>query len=731
MKKANRQKRRKDKYQLNMKLSILVGVVFVAFLVLAIQLYLITRDSGDQYRRQVLAQQRYDSTIIPYRRGAILDSRGTTLAVSEKVYNVILDTRALLDRRDNLEPTLAALDAHFNLDIEMIRTFISNNPSSQYHVLLRRLTYDEIAGFRALQTDRENNPNIRGIWFEEEYRRYYPNGSLASHIIGFTTSDNQGLYGLERSYNEVLSGTSGREYGFLNNESELERTTIAAIDGNSIVTTIDSNIQAIAEKYLRNFDEEYRDNHREGSGAQNIGVIIMEVNTGNVLAMANYPHFDLNDIRNTDALIGMQMLDADGTRTLPSTAINAENLLTMQTDQINMNLNALWRNFAISDTFEPGSVIKPFTVAAGIESGSITGNEHYRCEGKLDVGDFTIHCNNIYGHGDVSVGRGVEISCNVAMMRVAMNIGRNTYVDFQHIFNFGLRTNIDLEGEARTAALVYNRSNMRITELATCSFGQGFNTTMIQVITAFCSLINGGNYYEPRLVRQIVSPTGATVANIEPRLLKQTISPLTSDIVRAYCVSAVVGEEGTGHSARPYGYIIGGKTGTAEMIPRDKTNYVLSFIGFAPADDPQIAIYVVVDRPNVRQQHSARYATQIVKNILTEVLPYLNIYMTEELTEAQMAALAELQREILSPILKLNDDEEPDDENGDIDDTPALPPHIEVWRDFPIDAATGYAIDPNTGEYVDPVTGATIGGSFQSVGFDVLPPVGGIDDEPP
>ncbi len=736
-KQVNRNQGKKyQKFTMRMqkKLVVLFIVVFLAFVGLSVQLIRITRENGDQYKKQVLSQQRYDSMVIPYKRGEILDSRGTSLAISEKVYNVILDAKAVLEKEEYLDPTLEALRMQFGFDTGKIRNYIADNPSSQYYVLAKRLSYEEIAGFREVQADTEKGKDVKGIWFEEEYKRSYPNNTLASDVIGFTRSDNRGLYGLEEYYDDILSGTAGREYGFLNEDAELERTTIAAVDGNSIVTTIDANIQGIAEKYLKKFNEKYTNNYREGAnGAYNIGCIIMEVDTGNILAMASYPNFDLNDTKNTDMLLGMPMVDADGKKITPATFINEENLADMDEDVLSQNFNSLWKNFCIVDTYEAGSVMKPFTVAAGIESGSITGNESYTCEGKLEVGDHTIKCHNKGGDGTLTVAQAVERSCNVCMMKIGMAIGKDTFVDFQHIFNFGLKTNIDLTGEARTASLVYNKTNMRSAELATCTFGQGFNSTMIQTITAFCSLINGGNYYEPHMVSKIVSPTGATIQNIEPRLLKQTVSPETSDTIKEFCNLVVTGDHGTGHTARPAGYMIGGKTGTAEMVPRDKINYVLSFMGYAPADNPQIAIYVVVDRPNVKYQDDAKYATYIVKDILTEVLPYLKIYMTEELSEKERAELEALQLEIMTPVVPATEEEETGEEaegeNPEGEET--VPEHQEVWKSFPIDPATGYGVDPDTGELVDPVTGAVIGGSFASDGeTQILPPTAEDTGEP-
>ncbi len=724
-------KRRNNKFTKKMqkKLVTLFLLMLLAFTGLSYRLFAITRDNGEKYKKQVLSQQRYDSTTLPYRRGSILDANGSILATSEKVYNVILDAVAVSEKEEYLEPTLEALRTQFGMDTGAIRSFIAENKEiSRYRVLARRLEFEQIEGF--LEKQNEEDSLVKGVWFEEEYKRIYPGGTLACDAIGFTTSDNVGSYGLEEYYNDILSGTPGRRYGYLNDDSNLERTTIAAEDGNTLVSTLDINVQKIVEKYLKKFDEEYKDNAHEGNGANNIGCVMMRVNTGEVIAMASYPVFDLNDTRNTEALIGMPILDEEDKRT--GEYINEENLRALEQDGEAMyrQLNALWKNFCINETYEPGSVAKPFTVAAGIESGSITGNESFNCTGEVEIGGKPIRCHNTWGDGTLTVSEGVERSCNINMIYVAQKTGVSTFTKFQHIFNMGLKTNIDLAGESRTAGLIYYEDNMGPAELATCSFGQGFNTTMIQMLTGFCSLINGGYYYEPHMVSKIVSPSGATVQNIEPRLLKQTISETTSARVREMCNLVVSGEKGTGKTARPAGYMIGGKTGTAETLPRKNGEYVLSFLGYAPVDDPQIAIYVVVDRPNVPSNimDDAKFATRIVKSILTEALPYLGIFMTEELTDDEREELEALQIEIrtpaVSPSPEVGEGEEGSSQEGEEGSTPAgaeesPPPEEdgagrEVWKDFPIDPETGYAVDPETGKFVDPETGAVLGGSFDA-----------------
>ena len=645
-------KTKKFTSRMQKKLLVLFLLFLVAFAILSVNLLYLVKENETTYQKQVLSQQISDSKTIPYRRGDIVDAKGTILATSEKVYNLQIDAYIMQERESYLEPTLKALSTSFpQLDINEIRSYVKEHPESRYYIALRQLSFDEISGFKNAQAA---NSNIQGVYFEEEYKRVYPNGSLAADVIGFARSDNEGQYGLEEYYNDMLNGTPGREYGYLNESDEVERTVKAAIHGYRLHSTIDINIQSILEKNLKAFNDTYKDGAHEGNGAENVGIIIMEVNTGEILGMASYPTYDLNNTRDRSALLGSplieQYINENGYTVYRNThtPITQELLDSMDEEQVLLNLNNLWKNFCISNTYEPGSTAKPFTVAAALESGAILPTDSYECHGMLEVGGHDIKCHSYSsgGEGVVTVQDSIAWSCNVALMKIGAKLGAEEFARFQNIFNFGLKTNIDLAGEARTVSLLFPADEMKAADLATNSFGQNFNVTMIQMITGYCSLINGGYYYEPHLVNKITNSNGAVIKNIEPRVLKQTVSASTSEFIRQAC-RAVVMEEGgarrTGKTARPAGYAIGGKTGTAETLPRDNNQYVVSFMGYAPADDPQIAIYVVVDRPNVSKQDDAKYATKIVRDVLTEVLPYLNIFMTEELDDTERAELQERQ----------------------------------------------------------------------------------------
>lgn len=705
-------KKRRNKIKLHRrimreKLAVMIVIILLAFAGLCAQLVRITNDNQIDYQKKILSQQRYDSTTLPFKRGSITDANGTILAVSEKVYNVVLDCKVMLNNKKNQAPTVDALVESFGLERTELDKYIKEHPTSQYYVLKKRQTYDEISPF----LEREKNYNeqakksetdigkVAGVWFEEEYIRRYPNNTLACDVIGFTGTDNNGTYGLEEYYNDELNGTNGREYGYLNDDATLERTTVAAVDGNSLVSTIDANIQSIVEKYLIQFNEEHKNEYREGLGSTNSGCIVMNPNNGEILAMASYPNFDLNAPKDLSAYY------------------TEEQIQQMQDDETYYDtLNKLWRNFCISDTYEPGSTAKVLTMAAGLETGKLTGNETYECLGALDIADRHIRCNVRTGHGVLDFSGALEQSCNVAFMKMGESIGVKNMVKFQQIFNMGLKTNIDLSGEARTASLIFNEDTMGPTELATTTFGQGFNVTMIEMASAFSSVINGGYYYEPHMVSKIVNSSGNTVKNIEPRVLKQTVSATTSAMMREYLYATVA--EGTGRTARPAGYAMGGKTGTAEKAARDDENYVVSFIGYAPADNPQIVIYVVIDEPNVEDQPHASYATGIVRNILTEVLPYMHISKTEEMTITEQAeAEAALLGSVQQPEEGQQESEGTQGEGTEGSEGEAQPAEGEGTENSENTGGTGegteenpqqgaiYVVDPVTGELIDSISG--------------------------
>ena len=630
------------------KLAVFFVIVLLAFIVLGVRLFLINRDNGQIYTMQVLSQQAYENQTIPYKRGKIIDCKGTVLADSQLVYNVIVDSKQILEKDAYLEPTLDALE-RLGINRNRIKEYITNHPSSQYYIALKNLPYQDRKNYLDMVAEgiarekKEKVPtaerkcsNIKGIWFESSYARFYPHGELACTVLGFSGSGNVGTGGLEEYYDQTLNGVVGRKYGYLDEELNMEQTMIEAKDGNNLVLTLDANIQSIVQKHLTAFDEEWKNFDHPGNGSNNAACIVMDVNSGEILAMAGTPFYDPNQPSDLAALVGMPKLDANDEPT--DGYLTYKDILLMSDEDKPRYLNALWSNFCVSEYFEPGSTAKPFTVAAGLETGTVSEDDSFYCSGHKFVDGFEIKCHNLDGDGSVTVSQAVERSCNVALMEMAFQIGKEYFTKFQNIFNFGLRTGIDLADEARTDGFVSD-STMADSMLATNAFGQNFDATMIQMITGFCSLINGGNYYEPHIVKKITSPSGTTLRTIEPRVLKKTVSEKTSELLREYTIQVVEGRYGTGETARPAGYRIGGKTGTAETLPRGNHEYIVSFMGYAPAEDPQIAVYVVIDRPNYEHQDDATFATYVVRSIMQEVLPYMGIYMSEPVTDEEREEL--------------------------------------------------------------------------------------------
>lgn len=608
------------------KLGILYGAIILAFVCVIGKVTHINATKGEQYTKIVLDQQQYNSRTIPFKRGDVVDRNGTTIATSERVYNVILDANVMLasekveDDQKAIAQVKEVLKRAFDIEAEVVDEIVSERPDSRYNILKKKVPYADARNFDSiLEEEYEDEdgdkhkkyPKASCIWLEEDYVRTYPYNTLAADLIGFTVAGNVGNGGMEASYNAILNGTNGREYGYLDTDSSLERTVKAAINGKNIMSTIDIALQSIVEKHVMAFNEAHRNEAREGNGSSNTAVIIADPNTGEILAEASYPNYDLNNPRDL-------------------TAYYSEEEIAAMTDEQRLEaLNKIWRNFCVSDSFEPGSTAKPFTVAAGLENGTLTGGEVYNCRGSLEVGGWTISCHKKEGHGMQTLSDGIANSCNVVMMHVAAALGAEEFGKYQEIFHFGQKTGIDLVGEAE--GILYDPADINSSTLASNSFGQNFNVTMTQMVASFSSLINGGNYYKPHIVKQIMDEKGNVIEHKSPVLMKKTISEETSRMLREYMKQTTL--TGTGKNARVEGYSIGAKTGTAEKHPRDQGNYVLSYMGFAPADKPEVLVYVVIDEPNVEKQDTSAYVTDLAREIMAEAFPYLGIT-----TEAEAAA---------------------------------------------------------------------------------------------
>ena len=603
------------------KLVGLLIVILLALVALIFRITYISIKSGDRYTRQVLtqSQQQYESTTVPFKRGDILDRNGNTLATSVKVYNVILDCSLVNSDKKYRKPTVDALSDYLGIDSSVVEAKLDDESTanSQYQIL-KKVSMDERKHFLEMNEITDDNKDtlkrseykrrsrVKGVWFEEHYQREYPFHALASTVIGFSSVNNTASLGIEGYYSSTLNGTDGKKYGYLNSDDIMEQNIVDAVDGKTVVSTIDVNIQSIVEKYISAFNEKLRNNAYEGDGAENIGVIVENPNNGEILAMAGKNTFDLNDPRAAYA-----------------------NRTDLSDEEISAGLDSLWENFCVSSNYELGSVIKPIIVASALESGAVSDSDVFICDGGEQIGNDYVRCAVYpYAHGTETLGEVIQNSCNDGMMAIGRKMGAALLLDYQSQFNFGSRTGIDLPNESSGA--IYTLDQMKDMELASTTFGQGFTSTMIQEISAVSAVINGGTYYQPHLVTKITDSTGNTISTVEPKAVKQTISKSTSDKIRDYLQSVV--KEGTGNTAKVDGYSMGGKTGTAQKFPRGNGKYLVSFMGFAPYDNPQVLIYVVVNEPNVADQPHSVFAQNIAREILEEVLPYMNIYPDEKKT---------------------------------------------------------------------------------------------------
>ncbi len=627
---------------MQIKLTLVFAFVLLFLAILLVRITVITTRDGNRYAKAVLSQQTYDSRSIPYRRGEIRDTNGIILGKSEKQYNVVLDCAAINSGENYKEPTITAVSEGLGIDSALIRDRIESEETaqSQYQVVKRNVTEEEKRAYEAYVStspDRELSDEERarlslvtGVWFEEDYVRVYPYDSLACNVIGWSNSIDQGVCGLEQYYDSLLNGTDGRAFGYLDEDSEFRRTTIEPEHGKTLVMTLDINIQEILEKMIANFEETYGDATKREKGAKNIGIVVMDPNSGSILGMATNSVFDLNDPQDMSALY------------------SGAELKRMDDQTYADALHAMWSNFCVSGSYEPGSVVKPITISSALEVGAVHDGDTFVCDGYEFITDTRINCDNVYGHGEETLEYAIVNSCNDALMQIGMKLKISNFCTYQRLFNFGSPTGIDLPEES--AGVIYSRDDMHEVELATCTFGQGFTCSMIQQAAAFSTVVNGGYYYQPHVVRQVLNADGSVEKNIDALVLRQPISSSVSSLVRGYLKTAV--QKGTGRKSQVPGYLTGGKTGTAEKInPETKTRatgkYLVSFIGAAPIDDPQVVIYVVVDEPNVPNQADSSFAQILFRQCATEIFPYMGIYPTEEVDPSLLAYLGVSQSEVV------------------------------------------------------------------------------------
>ncbi len=643
---------------MRIKLAGIFFVVLLALLCLIIGITVINAKEGDRYTKIVLSQsqEQYSNTEVRFQRGSITDRNGNILAYSEKIYTLVMDCNAMnYTDEKNEQPyrdnTIDAVESFFGVSREKMEALLDDpeTSGSMYQPLKYEISLEEKRAFEESievpETEEEQKElgkdevarrrSIQGVYFEENYKRIYPLNSLACDVIGFADDDDVASWGLEGYYNSTLSGTKGRKYGYFNEDSSLDQNIIDPVDGKNLTTTLDTTIQEITEKYIEAFNEalkggplKYSEVLHEGEkeektlimkekGAENIGVIVADPNNGEVLAMASSDPYDLNEPRDLTGIFSDKLIKSLNDADMTEAYFN------------------LWGNFCISDNFELGSVFKPVTVASALESGAVTTEDTYLCDGGEQIGTDYVKCA-VWpdAHGTETLGEVIQNSCNDGTMAVARAMGAEEFLTYQKKFNFGSQTGIDLPGEA--AGLLFG-DDMKAIELQTSGFGQGFTATMIQEVAAISAVINGGTYYQPHLVKEITDSDGKVAESITPTVLKEVISPDVSAEVRKYMGMSV--ESGTSRSSKVQGYSMGGKTGTAEKLKQtadnkeegnNVKNYLVSYVGFAPLDDPQVVIYVVVDTPNAENQASSQYAQYIAQAILSEVLPYMNIYPDEE-----------------------------------------------------------------------------------------------------
>ena len=557
---------------------ILIMAVVIIFLMTTTvaRVFYLTIVRGEELSEKAETQQLKDTEITAM-RGTIYDSNGNVLAQSASVWNVFIDPLNIKDKqRDLIVDEFANL---FGYDADEKKEFYDRTTHQNHYELVEKKVENNIK--EKLSKFVSKNELGGCIGTEQTTKRYYPYGTLASSVIGFTGADDQGLSGIEAYYDEQLTGTNGiiitAKDAKSNNIANDYETSIAATDGDSIVLTINQTIQYYLEKGLRETMNEY-----QAKGAYGV---VMNCNTGAVLAMSSLPDYDCNEpyklTYSKDKKAIKKLSDKTAKQEAESAAVQNQ-----------------WRNFTVSDTYVPGSVFKTFVASAALEENVVNLNTTYNCTGSIQVDKYKMKCHYHPGHGTQTLTQGLENSCNPFFITIGQKLGVHNYFKYFDAFGFTQKTNIDLPGEA--SPQYYKEDQYGIVELSSASFGQTNSLTPIQVCTGLCAIANGGKLLQPYLVSSIADANGKTVKKTQTKEIRQVISADTSEKVRKMMKSVV--DNGTGKNGYVAGYSVGGKTGTSTKLGESKNGegdkYIVSFGAIAPSDDPEIAMLIIVDEPN-------------------------------------------------------------------------------------------------------------------------------------
>ncbi len=584
------------------RMMILTVIVIFLFSLDSARLLYIQLIKGDEYSAKAESQQLSD-TEIPATRGTIYDSDGNVLAQSATVWDIFLDPGNITDKTRNI--IVDGLSEILKLDEEEKAEMLEKSKKeTRYVVVAEQVENDikeEVSKFIADNKKLKLSTMIGSV---QNNKRYYPYGTFASSVLGFTGGDNQGLYGLEYYYEDELKGTSGRIITVKDAQKNKlptdYETTVDAVNGSSLVLTINQTIQYYLEKGLRTTMEEYQCKGAYG--------VVMDCNTGAVLGMASLPDFDCNEpyeLTYNKNIKDIKKLKSKKER-------KEANSLAIQNQ---------WNNFTVSGTYEPGSVFKTFMACAALEEGVATLNTTYTCTGSIQVADYKMNCHYHPGHGTQTFTQGLENSCNPFFITIGQRLGAHNYFKYFEAFGFTDKTGIDLPGEAKSQ--YYKEDEYGIVQLSSASFGQSNNLTPIQICTGISAIANGGKLLKPYMVDSIIDQNGNTIKKTEPTEIRRVISEDTSKKVRNMMKSVV--DNGTGKNGYVAGYSVGGKTGTSTKLAESndgKTKYIVSFAAIAPTDDPQIAMLIICDEPNEDLGGGALcapIAAQVVEQAMTEL----------------------------------------------------------------------------------------------------------------